>query len=205
MANQSAPDRLRDYLLRAHLRPGERLPAERVLAAAIGVSRPTLREAMRRLVQLGAIEVRHGDGTYVREVDLRETVIVRLRLEPLAAELAAQRREDADVERLRALVGELERRIDDPDGFAAIDAEIHAAVAAAGRNAVLVQTLSQLSELLALSRARTSPVDRVRRQTTADLRALVRAIERGRPADAARAMERHLRRLDAELRGQNGK
>lgn len=202
MADQPASERLRTYLLQAHLQPGQRLPAERALAEEIGVSRPALREAMRRLVELGAIEARHGDGTYVKQIDLRELVSVRLRLEPLAAELAATRREPRDVERLRDLLRGLETEIDDPDGFAAVDAELHAAVAEASRNAVLIQTLGQLTELLALSRSRTSPIATVRTKTLSDLRSLVRAIERGRPVDAERAMTRHLTRLQAVLEAQ---
>jgi DNA-binding FadR family transcriptional regulator len=188
-------DRLRAYLLHAHLSPGQRLPPERSLAAEIGVSRPALREAMRRLVQLGAVEVRQGAGAYLRQIDLREALLVRLRLEPLAAELAALRRDDADLERLRGLLSSLRTSIADADRFAEIDAEIHAAVAEASRNGVLIQTLLQLAELLALSRATTSGADAVRVHTLRELESLLRAIERRRPSDAARAMTRHLSRL----------
>jgi GntR family transcriptional regulator, transcriptional repressor for pyruvate dehydrogenase complex len=200
----SVTERVRAYLLHAHLRPGERLPSERSLAAEIGVSRPALREAMRRLVQLGAVEVRRGDGSYIREVDLREGLMVRRRLEPLAAELAAQRRDERDLEQLRMLLADLTKSIDDSERFAEIDAQIHTAVTNASHNRVLVQTLLQLTELLAISRAATSGITAVRRHTLRELEILIRAIERRRASDAGRAMDRHLGRIGDILDNQRG-
>jgi GntR family transcriptional repressor for pyruvate dehydrogenase complex len=141
------------------------------------------------------VEVRHGDGSYIRQVDLREALMVRRRLEPLAAELAAQRRDEGDLDRLRSLLVALKTSLEDPDGFAELDSEIHEAVATASHNVVLIETLVQLAELLALSRATTSRVTAVRRHTLREMEVLVRAIERRRAADASRAMDRHLRRI----------
>jgi len=60
--------RVAAYALEHGLRPGDRLPAERTFAALLGVSRPALREATRRLIDLGVVEPRLGAGTYLAEI-----------------------------------------------------------------------------------------------------------------------------------------
>ena len=124
-----------DEVLSGEMQPGEALPSERRLAEVLGVSRPAVREALKRLTAAGLIEVRQGDATTVRdfrrhagldllprlliragELDLavvRSILETRLHNGPKVAELAAQRRDPAlaDLldEALRALAGE-----DDP-------------------------------------------------------------------------------------------
>src|SRR4249920_1067143 len=58
---------VRDLIERKLLRPGDRLPAERDLAALIGVSRPTLRMGLHALAAMGCVQSRHGSGTFIRE------------------------------------------------------------------------------------------------------------------------------------------
>ncbi len=60
---------LLDYLLSGRVQPGDRLPPERKLAEALGVGRSVLREALKSLTLLGLLEVRPGDGTYVKRID----------------------------------------------------------------------------------------------------------------------------------------
>src|SRR4051812_3521819 len=60
-----AAEHLRELIGSGTLQPGDKLPAERTLAGRLGVSRPTLREAVRGLVIMGLLETRHGAGTYV--------------------------------------------------------------------------------------------------------------------------------------------
>ena len=124
-----------DEVLSGEMQPGEALPSERRLAEVLGVSRPAVREALKRLTAAGLIEVRQGDSTTVRdfrrhagldllprlliragELDLavvRSILETRLHNGPKVAELAAQRRDPGLAglldEALRALAGE-----DDP-------------------------------------------------------------------------------------------
>ena len=124
-----------DEVLSGEMQPGEALPSERRLAEVLGVSRPAIREALKRLTAAGLIEVRQGDSTTVRdfrrhagldllprlliragELDLavvRSILETRLHNGPKVAELAAQRRDPGLAglldEALRALAGE-----DDP-------------------------------------------------------------------------------------------
>jgi GntR family transcriptional repressor for pyruvate dehydrogenase complex len=109
---------LETRILEGSLKPGDRLPAERELAVELGVSRPSLREAIKQLVSRELLVSRHGGGTYVTDrldtsfidpwqqlIDqhpsLQDDVLeFRHLLEASAAELAAQRATDADLQRL---------------------------------------------------------------------------------------------------------
>ena len=156
-AVEETSDSLRALIARGQYRPGDRLPPERVLAKGFGVSRPTMREAIRRLTDAGLLEAHQGSGTYVAEVNFEEVFAVRLYLEPYAARLAAKSRTSAELDRLRALVKRLEGHLDSPEDFAAIDFEIHALVANAARNSVLLDVLSRLVEVAKLSRPSRAP------------------------------------------------
>ena len=191
-AVEETSDSLRALIARGQYRPGDRLPPERVLAKGFGVSRPTMREAIRRLTDAGLLEAHQGSGTYVAEVNFEEVFAVRLYLEPYAARLAAKSRTSAELDRLRALVKRLEGHLDSPEDFAAIDFEIHALVANAARNSVLLDVLSRLVEVAKLSRAVTSPDPTVRAGTVRRMRRLVRAIGYQDEAGAADAMALHL-------------
>ncbi len=120
---------LRAYIVDNALRPGDRLPPERVFLEQLGVSRSSLREAIRVLSTLGLIGVRHGDGMYVaappeswsasssaifdatEEHALRNLVETRLGIELAATTAAAQRASDEDLERLQEIVDEQIRHV----------------------------------------------------------------------------------------------
>ncbi|MDA3629832.1 FCD domain-containing protein [Saccharopolyspora oryzae] len=140
--------------------PGERIPTEQELVAELGVSRAVVREAVRALVQLGCLEARQGAGTFVvsaadptpmlrqlRLAELRDVFEVQLAHDVQAARLAAVRREDADVERLRELL-ERRDRAASPEDFGAADVEFHCAVVEAARNPLLTEMYRYLSERL---------------------------------------------------------
>ena len=149
-----AVDAIRQRLEQGEWRVGERVPIEPELAALVGVSRNTVREAVRVLAASGSLEVRQGDGTYVRSaVDasgvaqdlcratLREHLEVRAMLEVEAARLAALRRTPEDLERIQAalaLRGErAERRR--KDVFIEHDLAFHRAVVEAAHNPALAK------------------------------------------------------------------
>ena len=124
-------------VLSGQMRPGESLPSERRLAEVLGVSRPAVREAMKRVAAAGLVEVRQGDATTVRDfrrhagLDLLprlllrdgelDTAVVRSILEarlhngPKVAELAARRRSSDLAARLESAIADLEAD-DDPVG-----------------------------------------------------------------------------------------
>lgn len=182
---------------------GTRIPPENTLVDRLGVSRNTVREALRSLVHTGMLEARPGDGTYVltpseleaplvrraRRARLEEAVEVRALLEQQAARLAALRRTDADIRRLRALL-ERQRKASDADdrtAYAKADADLHRAVVACTRNKFLAEIYEFLGGALKLSVSsdlwdRMLAVEEVRHHA-----ALVEAIAAGKAAAAERA------------------
>jgi GntR family transcriptional regulator, transcriptional repressor for pyruvate dehydrogenase complex len=199
-AADRAASGIRALIISGDYAPGDRLPAERDLAQRLELSRPALREGIRRLRSGGVLESRRGSGTYVAHVDLDGVFDIRMRLEPLAAERAALHRSDAAAEAMRRVVDALHERIDDPDAFNAIDLEFHTLVSQASGSPVLCTTLEQLTELGLLARSVTSPSRRSRTEALADVERVCTAIERQHPKRAANAMERHIEhvRMDYE-------
>jgi DNA-binding FadR family transcriptional regulator len=133
---------------------GERIPREQELAGMLRVGRNTVREAVRVLSHAHVLEVRQGDGTYVRSsVDgaevmrrigrssLRDHFELRAMLESEAARLAAAHRADADVALLRSLLSERgeQGRHADREGFVDADTAFHAAIARMSANAALAE------------------------------------------------------------------
>lgn len=142
---------------------GHRIPNETDLVEALGVGRNTVREAVRALAHAGLLEVRQGDGTYVRAssemsgalrrlrgTELRDVLQVRRGLEVEGARLAAVNRTDADLDQLRDFLHNRdERRCD--DGFAMADTEFHCAMVRASGNAMLIELYLGLIEVITAS------------------------------------------------------
>jgi len=143
---------------------GERIPREADLMAQLGVSRNTVREAVRALSQSGMLDGRQGDGTYVRQTqdpmetirrvgraDLQDHLELRCLLESECARLAARRRTEDD---LRALEAALARRGrwtggQSFDAFIEADRAFHIAVAAASRNKAFEELYRYFSATIA--------------------------------------------------------
>jgi DNA-binding FadR family transcriptional regulator len=193
-----------------HLKPGDRLPPERELAQAMGVSRSSLREALRALSLLGVTEMRHGDGTYLTALDpdalmrpfglvlalsdgqMQELFEARRVIEPGLAALAAARADDETVEALRLCVGESAATVDDEEAFMQADLELHSLIARAASNSILWHVIGSISGMGIASRRRTNPLPGLREQSAEDHREIVAAIEARDPGAAAAAMLRHL-------------
>src|SRR5919108_1368698 len=160
---EDAIDKIRERIVSGAWGPGERLPKESELAAELGLSRNSLREAVRALSQLRVLEVRQGDGTYVSSLEpalllestgfvshllLGETEIelyqVRRILEAAAAALAAGRIDDREK---GDLAHNLQRMRDAKKVEDLVEADVafHAVIAKAAGNAVLTSLLASLS------------------------------------------------------------
>ena len=158
-AVEAAFQGLRAMMASGRLAAGQRFPTESELCAELGVSRSSLREAVRMLAALGVVEVRQGAGTYVSELRAADIVrslsltvgllpldglleIYELRrvLESHAAAQAAARRPDALVDELAGLLEELEA-CTDPEEIAELDHRFHSRVADAAGNPTLAAVL----------------------------------------------------------------
>ncbi len=218
---QQIVSRLLDLIQQRHLGPGDRLPAERELAASMGVSRSSLREALRALTVLGVTDMRHGTGTYVSSLEpellVRPLSFVlslseqasdqlfeaRKVIEPAMAALAAGRIGDDTVERLDACISRARAAIGDAEAFMETDLELHDAIREAAGNAILGRFMESIRALGLASRRRTGSRRAVQEQTVKDHRAIVKAL-RARDADkASAAMLRHLDNVERNaLEGQ---
>lgn len=166
-----AIEQLRQSIASGEWPVGTRIPTEPGLAAALGVGRNTVREAVRALAHSGILEVRRGDGTYVRATSeisgalsrmcgskLREVLQVRRCLEVEGARLAAAARTDADIAELRELLARRDALHGSADRaeFSQADAQLHLAVVRASHNQVLIELYRGLSEAVTESVAITS-------------------------------------------------
>ena len=204
---QDLARRLMGALASGRYAVGDRLPAERELSLTYAVSRPTVREAMIALEVQGLVEVRVGSGAYVRRLPGRDDIPgfgitafelteARMMFEGEAAALAASQISDEELQQLDALVLEIEAENRAPGGGEKADRAFHLAIAKAGRNTAVVNTIEALWNLRANSpesallhaKARSANVKPVVEEHAA----IVAALRTRDPATARAAMRAHL-------------
>lgn len=168
----SVVERLRDDIRSGTFPVGSKIPTEARLVEMLGVSRPSVREGVRSLVQLGLLETRQGDGTYVvaedemtvalqnalDASDEAEVLAVRRALDVLAAREAAQRRSPADLDALRTALDGRAAAVAAGDVAAFIDADVafHIGIAQASKNTLLAGLYSSFETSLRDSVRRTN-------------------------------------------------
>jgi GntR family transcriptional repressor for pyruvate dehydrogenase complex len=206
--------RFKDLILQHVLTPGCKLPSERKLVEVLGVSRPTLRQAMKALQVLGIIRCRQGDGSYLVETtseilkapldfaialkgtakpDLFET---RQTMEVKLAALAAERRTAQDLQNMRLALAGMRASAGVPDQWCEHDIAFHTRIVEAARNAVMASIVEMLSHMLVQSRTESV---RLLTDYEGSLRSHERVfeeIERQNPAGAGEAMAEHFRLME---------
>jgi GntR family transcriptional regulator, transcriptional repressor for pyruvate dehydrogenase complex len=207
-------DQLKDLIFRGHLKPGERLMTERELAQNLGVSRPTVREAINKLVAMHLLEHRQGQGTFVnppnagadknplaavingQDASLMDLLEVRLGLECNAVALAARRATEEDVREIEESVQAMAVAVGEGNLGSDADITFHMAIAYATKNIVQIHIMKSLYDLLFygihenLQHLYTEPMnlDKVLAQH-ADI---LNAIRQRDPDEAFGAMKRHI-------------
>lgn len=201
-------DQIKSLIVSGQLAAGDVLPPEREFAQRLQVSRSTLREALRALAQEGLLASRHGSGWAIapnaataasnvtvyfllEEASLEEILETELAIEPAIAQLAAERRTDADVASLRGLYESMQTTRSAAQ-FVAIDYEFHRLIAGAANNVLL--SFSMLPTKSLLEHLRISISDR-RGAIAASQREhalILGAIEAGDGEEAERAMRSHV-------------
>lgn len=197
---------------------GTKIPAEPELVAQLGVSRNTVREAVRAMVHTGLLITKQGDGTYVRsssvlagvllqkiqQSDLLETMELRLALEEKAAQWAATRRSDEDLNIMRSCLRECEEAVKagDLQAYAVSDIKLHQAIAEASGNRVFIELYGHMTDALQASVNNT-----VQLMSEPDFhqqahKALVQAIADQNPVNASRAVHEYIHLLEEDLRTQ---
>ena len=214
-------ERIRDLIRKGELAPGQRLPPERRLAEAFGVSRNSLRQAFQALAERKIIESRQGDGTYLLTSPdtalagdaildainaqsglLHDIIEFRQMMEPQIAALAARRIEPAALDRLKILVCDQQRalmagRAD--DGF---DAEFHRQLVQSAGNQVLSQVMSAIETIVNQTRSTwLQSSERRNASATGHLR-IIDALESGDAEAAFTAMKTHIAQIESHIFGE---
>ncbi|RJQ82809.1 FadR family transcriptional regulator [Pseudonocardiaceae bacterium YIM PH 21723] len=159
-------EQMRDLVSSGEWPLGQRIPAEPELVAALGVGRNTVREAVRALAHAGLLEVRQGDGTFVRATselsgavrrligaELREVLEVRRALEVEAARLAASRRTEQELAELTDTLAERDKAMaaKDTPTFAEADTRFHLLLVRSSHNAALIEMYRGIAEAVQAS------------------------------------------------------
>jgi len=208
---------VRNLIEQGVLRPGDRLPAERDLAAHVGVSRPTVRAGLRALAAIGVVQSRHGSGTYIpagppslgtdalsflaalHGFTRDEMYEARRILEVGAAGLAAERATPDQVATMAEEVASLFAAMADPQVFLVHDINFHRAVAWASGNPIVASLVEMVSALYYERRRDTAAraSDRDMRDAAEMHRRIYQAIRAHDGDEARRAMHTHLLQASA--------
>lgn len=223
-AYQDVVEQIQEAVIAGTLKPGSQLPAERELKEQFGISRGTLREALRVLEQKGLIEIRTGvaGGSIIREVNSEQLsenlgLLIRNRtvsprdlaefregMEGGVAALAAQRGQDEDMALLNRLLQEAEEHLKKGrkgwDSFIRTDEKLHMALARMSGNLLFISVLESVYYNIHTYYENYLPRGKkILQENFNDLRAIVTAVT-GRDAEAARELAQgHVRRFNAYM------
>ncbi len=213
---QEAINKIKDMIISGDLRPGARLPKEAVLAEQLGLSRNSLREAVRALTLIRILETRQGDGTYVtslqpdvllatmtfvadfhQDASLLHVFQVRRILEAAATALAAQLISDDELETLGQFVETMED-CETVEAFVEADLAFHHTIAVASRNPVLASLLESFATRTSRARLRRGIAQADAIQQTKDHhRAIYDALRNHRPDLAGGLAIAHVASVEA--------
>ena len=216
--HQQVAESLRELILEGKLQRGDALPPERELATQFGVSRATVREALRTLQMWGLVEARQGGGNYVRAPSIAhivsplsaiiqhnrqlqdELMDARLVFEPAVCWLAAQRRTEDDLANIETILERQRRRVEQGELAVEEDTAFHLALAEATHNQVVPRLIETINDLLLESRVRSLRTpDRPRRSLEGHLR-IAEALRAGDAEAARQAARDHIAEIAAILR-----
>jgi len=201
-------EQLCGYMADNEMVPGDRLPAERELAAKLGVSRASLSQALVALEVQGVLSVRHGDGAILIRRPTEERAIKALRehadripdiieareaLEVKLAGLAAARRTEVEMAAIDAAIATMEREVASGDRGVVGDEMFHEAMTAAAHSSLLAKLMLEISGLVRETRIESlSQQDRPRASLEGHKR-IAEAVRNQDPIAASRAMADHIR------------
>jgi GntR family transcriptional repressor for pyruvate dehydrogenase complex len=201
---------IRAMIAEGRLKSGDRLPPERELAEKFVVSRTSVREALRALESLGFIEIRPGEGTFVRDISVESlveplAVVVasqrgaigelfeaRRLLEPIIAGLAATRATLEERQEMERILDEQAKDIAGGGTGITQDAQFHAAIGAAAHNRAITRILNAIMDLLSQSREESLNTPGRPQRSHQDHRRVLEAIAKRDAEAAGQAMLDHL-------------
>ncbi len=218
-------EQIQQLISGGELKPGDKLLSERELADRLQVSRVSVREAIRSLEMLGFIEIRHGEGTFIRDTDADDVIRplamflavergslldmfeVRRIFETATAALAAERATEDEIQLIGSLLGKMKEsiRIGDSEKGEEHDAHYHYAVAEATHNGLLIKLLRTVHE--EWSKAVSAGSQQLLLDSANNAQKIIdqhtrvfEAIQAHDPATASQAMLEHVTFAERELR-----
>ncbi|WP_018111989.1 GntR family transcriptional regulator [Thermus igniterrae] len=205
---QSAYLRLREAILKGELLPGQRL-VEKELSERYGLGRAAIRTALARLEQEGLVDSEPYRGAWVRAIGEEEALEIleaRMALECLVARHAARKATAADVERLRGILREMERRLAEGDllGMSELNRTLHQTLVDIAGHRTAARLIEALRAQGVRHQFRTILVPGRAQQSLAEHRRIVEAVAAHDEAEAERAMRAHLEGVTAALRQTQG-
>lgn len=211
---EEVADRIRRLIAEGRLKAGDRLPPERELAERFGISRTSVRDAIRALEMVGLLEPRQGDGTVVLDLSpdalaqplasilvhnrtlLADLLDVRKMIEPPLAARAAAFATPAEVAGLKEILKRQTEKAGRGELTTAEDSEFHYALARLARNPVALKVLDVLMDLLVESRERSLQVPGRLMKSLQGHRRIVDSITRHDARGAEAAMRQHLGEIE---------
>ncbi|MDK2824507.1 MAG: GntR family transcriptional regulator, transcriptional repressor for pyruvate dehydrogenase complex [Clostridia bacterium] len=213
---------LTSAIMHGDLKPGDKLPAERNLAEMMGVSRTSLREALKMLAAQGMVEIKHGQGVFITEKEtptnllkgfagqklldsntLKDLFELRKLLETQNAVWVCQRGSDEAIISLTRLVEEtlsaLQKNKDDLIILAKQDSEFHTKLAEASGNKVIVRVMHDLLDLLNESRCQALSIPERPQKSLNEHKDIVEALKLRDVELVKEKMLTHLTNVEAEL------
>jgi len=195
------------------LKPGDLLPPERELVQLLGVSRGSVRDAIRSLELMGLLEPRQGIGTVVRDPvsapanpltaallerqrTVEELLDVRKMIEPPLAGRAALHASSNELDDMQQILVRQEAKVQRGELATDEDSEFHYAIALASDNRVVLKVVDVLMELLKKTRERSLQVEGRQQQSLAGHRRILAALKQGDAKAAESAMRRHLEEIE---------
>jgi GntR family transcriptional repressor for pyruvate dehydrogenase complex len=219
-------DRILSLIREEQLRPGDKLPPERELAALMGVSRATVREALRSLAMLNVVDLRHGSGCYITSLEPKllvenfdlvfsltdrsflQLIEARQVIEPGAVALAAARITPDELVRLEDVLSRSRECLaENPARFPPLDIEFHSLIASYSGNALLARIMQALSQMSIASSQRTAVVKGAISRPSVERairvhESILDALKLGDSELARQRMTEHLHQVEETLRGQ---
>lgn len=201
--------KVKSMIIQREMKPGDRLPTELELVDQFGVSRSTLREAMKVLRAENVVVIRQGSGTFVSHGTgigedplglnftnqnklIKNLFETRMLIEPNIAALAAQRATPEDIRNLKSLVMEMDRGQVNSPGMAEMDVQFHTAVAECTHNDVLIRVVPIINESIRRSHVETHDDPESFKRAKRSHMGIYKAIAEGEYMNARFLAERHV-------------
>ena len=202
-------NRIKELIRNEKLKPGDKLPNEMQLAELFGVSRPTVREAVKSLVSQNIIEIQRGKGTFVSKTpgivsdplgldfvvdeDLHLSLIeARLLIEPGVARLAAERGTPADIDRIGKYLYDMKNIVDRHEVGMGTELEFHRSIAEGTENPVIMRLVPIIMDAIIKTYRDAPRTSEDHRQALLEHTAIFNAIKMRDKHGAYMAMQNHL-------------